>query len=195
MRFDRDRTRAEGLAPAAQRFPQLGREFWPAGGEIAGFTNATVPDGAWTFAGGGLTAGEDQVIWALGDRPDFQLDFECKTGPDAKRGAQPPIPGKFGDAPLPDRSVFYCGDRGIIVAEGGYTETPRLLPDEKMQGFRERRPETAIPRVPGGNARSERTNARKDGPKPGSDIVDYSAALAELVLAGNLAARMGRPMH
>jgi predicted dehydrogenase len=109
-------------------------------------------------------------------------------------GMLPPKPKEFGDAPLPERGVLYYGDKGLIMTQGDYAEAPRLLPAEKMKAFRER-PEKTIPRVEGGNARMEWVNACKGGPKPGSDIVDYSAALTELVLAGNLAIRMERPLH
>ena len=106
-------------------------------------------------------------------------------------GALPPKPKELGDTPMPKQGVIYYGDKGMIMTTGDYSESPRLLPDSAMKNFRVR-PEKTIPRVPNGNARMEWVNGCKGGPKPGSDIVDYSASLTEFVLAGNLAIRLGR---
>jgi hypothetical protein len=42
-------------------------------------SNATFPEGIWTFADGVLTAGEDQVIWSKTDYDNFIIDLEFKT--------------------------------------------------------------------------------------------------------------------
>jgi hypothetical protein len=45
----------------------------------ADLSNATFPDGVWTFEGGVLTASEDQVIWTKKDYDNFIIDLEFKT--------------------------------------------------------------------------------------------------------------------
>ena len=45
----------------------------------ADLSNATFPEGVWTFEDGVLTAGEDQVIWSKKDYDNFIIDLEFKT--------------------------------------------------------------------------------------------------------------------
>jgi len=48
--------------------------------------NAEFPAGVWTFAGGVLTASEDQAIWTKQDHRNFILDLEFKTAPGTNSG-------------------------------------------------------------------------------------------------------------
>lgn len=45
----------------------------------ADLSNATFPEGVWTFEDGVLTASEDQVIWTQKDYDNFIIDLEFKT--------------------------------------------------------------------------------------------------------------------
>jgi hypothetical protein len=45
----------------------------------ADLSNATYPEGVWTFEDGVLTASEDQVIWTKKDYDNFIIDLEFKT--------------------------------------------------------------------------------------------------------------------
>lgn len=45
----------------------------------ADLSNATFPEGVWTFEDGILTASEDQVIWTKKDYDNFIIDLEFKT--------------------------------------------------------------------------------------------------------------------
>jgi len=45
----------------------------------ADLSNATFPEGIWTFEDGVLTASEDQVIWSKKDYDNFIIDLEFKT--------------------------------------------------------------------------------------------------------------------
>ncbi len=45
----------------------------------ADLSNATYPDGVWTFEDSVLTASEDQVIWTKKDYDNFIIDLEFKT--------------------------------------------------------------------------------------------------------------------
>jgi hypothetical protein len=45
----------------------------------ADLSNATYPEGVWTFEDGVLTASEDQVIWTKKDYDNFIINLEFKT--------------------------------------------------------------------------------------------------------------------
>ncbi|MBI5380621.1 MAG: Gfo/Idh/MocA family oxidoreductase [Opitutae bacterium] len=108
---------------------------------------------------------------------------------------QPPIPEEMGkDAKLPSGGAFYKGDKGTIFSQGDYSAEVRLIPEERMQSFKNRPPKS-IPRIPKGNPHLEWINACKGGPIPGSNIVDHSADLTEMVSLGNVAIRMGKPIE
>lgn len=108
-------------------------------------------------------------------------------------GVLPPKPKELGDGEMPVGGTIYRGDKGVILSEGDYSESPRLLPAERMKDFD--RPKKTIPRIKGANAHREWIEACKGGPAPGSNIVAHSAALTELVLAGNLAIRMNKTLE
>jgi predicted dehydrogenase len=98
------------------------------------------------------------------------------------------------DSPMPKGGTLYRGDKGVIFSEGDYSESPRLLPRQRMADFKKRPPKTH-PRVPRGNPYVEWITACHGGPKPGSNIPEYSADLTEMVSLGNLAIRLGKPVQ
>jgi predicted dehydrogenase len=109
-------------------------------------------------------------------------------------GFKPPIPKELGNGILPKTGTYVIGDKGVIMTTGDYNATVRLLPESRMQEFLPHRPPKVIPRVPGSNPHLEWINACKGGPKPGSNFIDHSADLSEMVQLGNVALRMGRPI-
>ena len=111
-------------------------------------------------------------------------------------GWLPPRPeGLFeADQPMPKWGTLYMGTKGVIFSEGDYSESPRLLPRERMTEFK-KRPPRVYPRVPKGSPYIEWINACHGGPKPGSNIADYSADLTEMVSLGNVAIRAGKPIQ
>ncbi len=111
-------------------------------------------------------------------------------------GWLPPRPeGLFeDDQPMPKWGTLYMGTKGVIFSEGDYSESPRLLPRQRMADFR-KRPARVYPRVPKGSPYVEWLSAIHGGPKPGSNIADYSADLTEMVSLGNLAIRLGKPVQ
>lgn len=110
-------------------------------------------------------------------------------------GRKPPVPEELGPGgELPKGGALYRGDKGAILSQGDYGESPRLIPESRMQDFK--RPPKRIPRVPKSNPHLEWIAACKGvGPAPGSNIVDYSADLTELVSLGNVAIRVGKPIQ
>jgi predicted dehydrogenase len=107
----------------------------------------------------------------------------------------PDVPPELGaGGKLPQGGVIYRGDKGVILAEGDYGNSPRLIPEERMKDFRNRPPKT-IPRVPKADPYQEWIAACKGaGPAPGSNIPEHAADLTELVLLGNVAVRAGQPI-
>ena len=98
------------------------------------------------------------------------------------------------DEQLGKGGVIYLGDKGTILNQNDYGTSPRLIPEEKLRAFTNRPPKT-IPRVPKADPHMEWINGCKGGPVPGSNIVDHSADLTEMVALGNLAIRMGQPIE
>lgn len=110
-------------------------------------------------------------------------------------GKKPPVPEELGkDGQLGGGGVVYLGDKGTMMSEGDYGASVRLIPEEKLQAMTTR-PPRIIPRVPKADPHMEWINGCKGGPVPGSNIVDHSADLTEMVSLGNLAIRMGRPIE
>jgi predicted dehydrogenase len=164
----------------------------------------------------------DAAFWALDLRGDAKISAVCEGTSDVvapassivtyefpKRGKRPPVklvwydgnklpplPADLGpDGKLSAQGSYLIGDKGIIYNTHAYNGSPRLLPEERMKTFTDR-PKKTIPRVPRSNAYHEWICACKgEGPAPGSNIVDYSADLTEMVLLGNLAVRAGQPIE
>ncbi len=108
---------------------------------------------------------------------------------------KPPVLAELGpEGKLSANGSYFIGDKGIIYNTDTYSASPRLVPEERMQAFTDR-PAKTIPRIFRSNPHIEWLNACKgEGPAPGSDIVEYSADLTEMVALGNLAIRAGQPI-
>ena len=122
------------------------------------------------------------------------------------RGNQPPVTVKWYDGgkkpprpkelesnrELAQNGQILIGNNGVIMDGTAYCQSPRLLPEKRMQEYQ--RPEKTIPRIPEGSPHLEWINGCKGGPLPGSNF-DYSGPLTEMVLLGNLAIRLGRKIE
>lgn len=101
-------------------------------------------------------------------------------------------PGLPADVKLnPEFGQVFIGSEGIIFFNDAYCSTaPVLFPDSLTQKAR------TIPkvyaRVKGGPTQELCLAVRGDGPKPVSNFEDHAGPLTEMVLAGNLAVRLGK---
>jgi predicted dehydrogenase len=101
-------------------------------------------------------------------------------------GKQPKLVTE-GKVPAWDSGVLFIGDRGMLLADYGRHQ---LLPEAEFAGFK--RPEPIIPRSIGHHA--EWIAACKSG-KPTTCHFDYSGALTESNLLGNVAYRVGKKLE
>ena len=108
-------------------------------------------------------------------------------------GTRPPRPEGLEDGrKLPvEGGIVLHGTEGEIIA-GIYTDSPRLIPEERMKSFV--RPPKTIPRPDGGNIERNWLNAIRNGGKAAAEF-DYSARLTELTLLGNVAKRADTRIH
>jgi predicted dehydrogenase len=104
-------------------------------------------------------------------------------------GKQPtPPPGMESDRKLDSNGIYFVGVQGAILC-GGWSGTPRLVPESKMHEFE--RPEPTIPRSPG--HRIEWVNAcLADRPQDAQAGFWYSAPFTEALLVGVLPIRLGK---
>jgi predicted dehydrogenase len=103
-------------------------------------------------------------------------------------GLMPEVPEEFEDGRKlsgSTSSTIFVGDKGKIIC-GEYGQSPRIIPETKMRAYK--RPAPYLARVVGGNAGHEQNwiDACKGG-EPASSNFEYSCALNEFVVLGNLA--------
>jgi predicted dehydrogenase len=117
---------------------------------------------------------------ALGDLPPVTLKWwDGHKLPD--RPAELDANRKF-----PENGSMFVGEKGKILVID--TDSPRLLPEEKMKGFEQ--PKPFLPRVR--DHKGEWLDAVRGGPPASSNFTDYGGPLAECVLLGNLAIAAGK---
>ncbi|MCA9058624.1 MAG: gfo/Idh/MocA family oxidoreductase, partial [Planctomycetaceae bacterium] len=97
------------------------------------------------------------------------------------------IPREINGEKVPANGVMFVGKDGQMFADYGRY---RLFPSSKFVGFKP--PEKSIPDSIGHHA--EWIKACKDG-SPTTCNFDYSGALTETVLLGNVAYRSGQTLH
>jgi len=87
----------------------------------------------------------------------------------------------------PQWGQLFVGEKGTIYANDAYCASPRLIPETAMKSF-ERPAKTYARSTSPGRPQAEWTRCIKEGTQPGANF-EYSAALTEMVLLGNLAIR------
>ena len=108
-------------------------------------------------------------------------------------GMSPPRPPELeegrqlGDA---DGGILFFGSKGTMMSDY-LCQSPRLIPETKMQAFAANRPPKTLPRVEGGPAGHYRewVAACKGDRKTGASF-DYGAHLTEICQLGNIAKRV-----
>lgn len=105
----------------------------------------------------------------------------------------PPVDLGAGRKLDPTMGQLVFGTKGQIYSPSGYCETLRLIPEEDMQAFAAKRPPKKYPRVIGGPIK-EWVDAIINKTQPGANF-EYASKLTEVVLLGNLAIRLGRPIE
>ncbi len=117
---------------------------------------------------------------ARGDMPPLKLVwYDGGLMPERPEELEPGL--KMGDT---YGGALYIGDKGKILTGSHGANGLRLIPQAKMDAYK--RPPKTLPRSIG--HRQEWIAACKGGPPAGANF-DYSAALTELVLLGNVALR------
>jgi predicted dehydrogenase len=107
---------------------------------------------------------------------------------------QPPRPKELEDAcKLGGHGLLVIGEKGTIYDPGAYCQSPRLIPEAKMQEAIPNLPPKTIPRIKGSHY-GDWIQACKGGPKPGSNF-DHSGLLTEMVQLGNIAIRTGKKLE
>ena len=101
---------------------------------------------------------------------------------------QPPAKLLLGQK-LGASGMLMIGSKGTLYSTGDYGDSFRLLPEEQFKGFQD--PPRTLPRSPG--HQREWLDAIRGGRPAMSNFVDYAAQLAETVLLGNVAIRVGGP--
>jgi predicted dehydrogenase len=115
---------------------------------------------------------------ARGDMPAVKLTWY-------DGGLMPPRPAELEDGRRyggPD-SNLYVGDKGKMLNH-------RLIPEARMKEYK--KPSSTLPRSPGHH--KEWLSACKGGPPAGSNF-EVSGPMAEVVLLGNIAVRMGQQLY
>jgi len=144
-----------------------------------------------------LTSPTAITATSMGDNKDVHPISSLVQYEFPKRGDLPPVKINWYDglnAPRPEEledgrrmgdnegGLIFKGDKGKIMC-GTCGDSPRIIPESKMKSYQ--RPEKTLPRIKGSHEQSW-VNCCKAGIKAGADF-DYSSALTELVLLGNIA--------
>ena len=115
---------------------------------------------------------------ARGDMPPVKLTWY-------DGGLMPPRP-----AELEDGRRYGGADSNLYVGDKGKMLGHRLIPEARMKEYKQ--PSKTLPRSPGHH--KEWIRACKDGPPAGSNF-EVSGPMAEVVLLGNIAVRMGQTLY
>lgn len=121
-----------------------------------------------------------KVVWQDGvNNPNTDKDFLRPPGIPADLQ----LNGEFGQV--------FVGSEGTLFVNDAYCSTaPVVFPEALREKARSIKP--VYPRVHGGPTQELCRAVRGEGEKPVSNFIDHAGPLTEMVLAGNLAARLGK---
>lgn len=201
------------LGPAQERdyhetlAPVRWRGWWHFGnGMLGDWACHTLDAPFWALDLGAPSSVEAEVS-AVSD--EISPEWAAVTYKFPARGSRPPVTLKWLEgapkkpaAPegweddakksgLPSRGMVMVGSRNTLLAPGGRPDSPRLIPNARMEELKRNRPPATIRRVVGGPMKEWLDAIAKTGPMPGSNF-EYSVPLSEMVLLGVLAMRTGK---
>lgn len=105
-------------------------------------------------------------------------------------GKLPPRPpGLEATRNMGDNGIYFVGDKGVILA-GGWSGTPRLVPEARMKEFTI--PARTLPRCTVGHRREWIDACKAGRPEDAKSGFYYSAPFTESLLVGVLAVRLGK---
>ncbi len=127
--------------------------------------------------------GPVKVVWQDGvNNPNTDKDFVRPPGIPADLQ----LNGEFGQV--------FVGSEGALFINDAYCGTaPVVFPEALRDKARAIKP--VYPRVAGGPTQELCRAIRGEGEKPLSNFSDHAGPLSEMVLAGNLAMRLGKPIN
>jgi len=134
------------------------------------------------------------VTWefsARGDMPPVKLVW-YEGHRDGARNL--PAPELLKGRKASDSGALLVGTKGTLFSPNDYAAAFELLPKENFEGFKP--PPQVLPRNGGGDLGMKRewVDAIKGGP-PALSNFDYASLLAETVLLGNVAIRLGKKLE
>ncbi len=140
------------------------------------------------FVDAEVIGGNNHIVWtyaAEGDKPALAMHwYDGKLRP--PRPAALPEGRKMGGG---GNGVIIVGDKGTIIG-GGWSKSPRIIPEEKMQAYLRANKGTTPPRTLRKSKGHHRDwlDACKGG-QPARSNFGYGAKLTEFVLLGDVAVR------
>ena len=160
----------------------LGGDFIVESSKVSEFDDTTAPKRStivYQFPAKGKR-GPVKVIWQDGvNNPNTDKEFVRPPGIPADLE----LSNEFGQV--------FVGTEGTIFVNDAYCSTsPVLYPEALREKAKSVKP--VYERVKGGPTQELCRAIRGEGPKPVSNFVDHAGPLTEMVLAGNLAVRLGK---
>lgn len=200
------------LGPAAERpyhpsyAPFSWRGWWDFGTGALGDMACHIMDAAYWTLGvkypSRITAESTQLFPETAPRSSrITYEFPATAGRPAVTwvwrdgGVTPPRPRDWSSDrnwPFDTSGQLWVGDKGTLAAYT-YGENPRLSDEKRDAELKANPPAQIFPRVKGVHA--EWIEAIKNGTQPGSNFPGHAAPLTEMILLGNLALRLQRPVE
>lgn len=181
--------------------PKRWRGYYDFGGGLLGDWSCHTLDGPFWALGLGMPTRVEAIKRESSDElvcPDSsQIEFEF-AGRDGKApttltwydgGNKPENQKQWGLESIGREGMIMSGSKASLLS-GTRPDSPRLIPGDYWQEFRQNLPEKTIPRVKGGHYQEWTSAIKGDGPTPGSNF-DYASELTEMILVGVLAQRFG----
>ena len=155
---------------------------------------ATVECAATSFVDAEVIGPDNHVVWtfaAEGGRPPLVVHWYDGS-------QRPPRPAELEDGRRMGgggNGVLIVGTKGTLMG-GGWSESPRLIPESKMQAYQEANKGKTPPRTlpPTKGPHRDWLDACKGG-RPARSRFEYGARLTELILLGDVAVRAGEKIQ